>query len=259
MSPQSVQGNAMSLVLSREAKPRLKWTAELHETFVDAVQQLGGADKATPKSLMKAMNIRGLSLYHLKSHLQKFAAAEIPTREKSSIATLLSQEATRELQIAQALQVQMEVQKTIHEQIEVQRHLQLRIEAQGKYLQSALKKAHEILSKAELSLLISPNMVDLGCQSSSESGLTTEAGHPTLKDKENSEPMTTLESCEREEETVENPSDKKRFRGRRYDDNETLKSSSGLLENLDLNVKSTVNKFDDTTECKVIDLNREWV
>nr|GMD22839.1 myb family transcription factor PHL8-like [Ipomoea batatas] len=279
MAPQSVQGNAMSLVLSREAKPRLKWTAELHETFVDAVQQLGGADKATPKSLMKAMNIRGLSLYHLKSHLQKYRHGKshqsrhsCPTRQQDDSkprdqrshvlaerCDAMQTQKIEELQIAQALQVQMEVQKTIHEQIEVQRHLQLRIEAQGKYLQSALKKAQEILSKAELSLLISPNMVDLGCQSSSESGLTTEAGHPTLKDKENSEPMTTLESCEREEETVENPSDKKRFRGRRYDDNETLKSSSGLLENLDLNVKSTVNKFDDTTECKVIDLNREWV
>ncbi|XP_031123550.1 myb family transcription factor PHL8-like isoform X3 [Ipomoea triloba] len=273
MAPQSVQGNAMSLVLSREAKPRLKWTAELHETFVDAVQQLGGADKATPKSLMKAMNIRGLSLYHLKSHLQKYRHGKshqsqhsCHTRQQEKNLQSLPEDFTnsglcgfRELQIAQALQVQMEVQKTIHEQIEVQRHLQLRIEAQGKYLQSALKKAQEILSKAEISLLISPNMVDLGCQSSSESGLTTEAGHPTLKDKENSEPMATLESCEREEETVENPSDKKRFRGRRYDDNETLKSSSGLLENLDLNVKSTVNKFDDTTDCKVIDLNREWV
>lgn len=128
--------------------------------------------------------------------------------------------------------------------LQVQRHLQLRIEAQGKYLQSALKKAQEILSKAELSLLISP-MVDLGCQSSSESGLTTEAGHPMLKDKENSEHLTTLESCS------EKTSDK-RFRTSRHD--ETLKSSSGFLENLDLNVKS-LNNFDDT-DCKAIDLNR---
>ncbi|XP_019170619.1 PREDICTED: myb family transcription factor PHL8-like isoform X2 [Ipomoea nil] len=250
MAPQSVQGNAMSLVLSREAKPRLKWTAELHEAFVDAVQQLG---EATPKSLMKAMNIRGLSLYHLKSHLQKYRhgkshqsrhschtrqqgkrADYSEPRDQRSVA--MQTQKNEKLQIDQALQVQMEVQKKIHEQIEVQRHLQLRIEAQGKYLQSALKKAQEILSKADLiSLLISPTMVDLGCQSSSE----------------NSE-LTTMESCEEREERRYD----KRFRGRRYD--ETLKSSSGFLENLDLNVKSTVNKFDDT-DCKVIDLNREWV
>lgn len=32
------------LVLSTDAKPRLKWTPELHERFIEAVNQLGGAD-----------------------------------------------------------------------------------------------------------------------------------------------------------------------------------------------------------------------
>ena len=32
------------LVLTSDPKPRLRWTAELHERFVDAVTQLGGAD-----------------------------------------------------------------------------------------------------------------------------------------------------------------------------------------------------------------------
>ncbi|CAI0447996.1 unnamed protein product [Linum tenue] len=71
----------------------------------------------------------------------------------------------------------MEVQRKLHEQIEVQRHLQLRIEAQGKYLQSVLKKAHDTLTvyssssvgielaKAELSKLVS--MVNSGCSTSS--------------------------------------------------------------------------------------------
>ena len=43
-----MQGNAIcrdgSVVLSTDPKPRLRWTAELHERFVDAVSQLGGAD-----------------------------------------------------------------------------------------------------------------------------------------------------------------------------------------------------------------------
>lgn len=32
----------MSLVLSTDAKPRLKWTCDLHHRFIEAVNQLGG-------------------------------------------------------------------------------------------------------------------------------------------------------------------------------------------------------------------------
>ena len=37
-------GGDAGLVLSTDAKPRLKWTPELHERFVEAVQKLGGPD-----------------------------------------------------------------------------------------------------------------------------------------------------------------------------------------------------------------------
>ncbi|CAH9129004.1 unnamed protein product [Cuscuta epithymum] len=185
------------LVGSGDTKPRLKWTPELHHRFVDAVSQLGGAEKATPKSLMRKMNIQGITLYHLKSHLQKFrlgkgqnpqprqdSKQEDYIEHQSQSPADNSDEAQGQMndtETAQALRIQMEVHRKLQEQIEVQRHIHQRIEAQGKYLQSVIKMAHETLSgcgssievelaKAEISKL--KLMVDMECFSCSSSGLT---------------------------------------------------------------------------------------
>jgi hypothetical protein len=37
-------GDSGGLVLTTDPKPRLRWTPELHDRFVDAVAQLGGPD-----------------------------------------------------------------------------------------------------------------------------------------------------------------------------------------------------------------------
>ncbi|XP_010550833.1 PREDICTED: protein PHR1-LIKE 3-like [Tarenaya hassleriana] len=155
------------LVLTTDPKPRLRWTAELHERFVDAVTQLGGPDKATPKTIMRTMGVKGLTLYHLKSHLQKYRLGRQVCKESNenskdascvgesqdtgssstSSLRMAVQEQNEGYQVTEALRAQMEVQRRLHEQLEVQRRLQLRIEAQGKYLQTILEKACKALDE----------------------------------------------------------------------------------------------------------------
>ncbi|KAL0309522.1 UNVERIFIED_CONTAM: Myb-related protein 2 [Sesamum radiatum] len=173
---QGVNGTGDSgLVLSTDAKPRLKWTPDLHERFIEAVNQLGGAEKATPKSVLKLMGIQGLTLYHLKSHLQKYrlsknlhgqanggsnkaAGDRMPGANVIHMSNQhAANQTTKNMQLGEAIQIQIEVQRRLHEQLEVQRHLQLRIEAQGKYLQSVLEKAQETLGGQ-------PNMGTIGLE-----------------------------------------------------------------------------------------------
>lgn len=45
------------LVLSTDAKPRLKWTPDLHERFIEAVNQLGGADSKYAKKCKSCSKI----------------------------------------------------------------------------------------------------------------------------------------------------------------------------------------------------------
>ncbi|XP_075641010.1 myb family transcription factor PHL11 [Castanea sativa] len=156
-----------AVMMTRDPKPRLRWTADLHERFVDAVTKLGGPDKATPKSVLRLMGLKGLTLYHLKSHLQKYRLGQqgrrqntVEQNKESNGGTYVhfsnspgtSTNSSRddneqgEIPIEEALKCQLEVQKRLHDQLEVQKKLQMRIEAQGKYLQAILEKAHKSLS-----------------------------------------------------------------------------------------------------------------
>ncbi|KAK7278597.1 hypothetical protein RJT34_23629 [Clitoria ternatea] len=153
------------LVLTSDPKPRLRWTADLHERFVDAVTQLGGASKATPKAIMRTMNVKGLTLYHLKSHLQKYRLGkqsgkdsddgckdgisasylqESPGTDNSS-PKLPASDANEGLEVKEALRAQMEVQSKLHLLVEAEKHLQIRQDAERRYM-SMLERACKMLA-----------------------------------------------------------------------------------------------------------------
>ncbi|KAL8158414.1 hypothetical protein AgCh_002917 [Apium graveolens] len=126
--------------------------------------------EATPKTILRTMGVKGLTLYHLKSHLQKYRLGKQSCKElaenskdggiaasciaeshetdtsTSASSRIMAQNMNDGYHVTEALRVQMEVQRRLHDQLEVQHRLQLRIEAQGKYLQSILEKACKALN-----------------------------------------------------------------------------------------------------------------
>lgn len=107
-SPRFSYSNSFSTGSVITNKTRIRWTQDLHEKFVECVNRLGGADskfwylfnfvswrnkiyflfifplfligwltaEATPKAILKLMDSEGLTIFHVKSHLQKYRMAK---------------------------------------------------------------------------------------------------------------------------------------------------------------------------------------
>ncbi|CAA0818043.1 Homeodomain-like superfamily protein [Striga hermonthica] len=169
LSPESIQvtgygqrvGGDPCLVLTSDPKPRLRWTADLHERFVDAVTQLGGPSKATPKAILRTMGVKGLTLFHLKSHLQKYRLGKQSGKElgeaskdgaylmdsprASHSQNLQASDVNEGYEVKEALRVQMEVQSKLHLQVEAEKHLQIRQDAEKRYM-AMLERACKMLA-----------------------------------------------------------------------------------------------------------------
>ncbi|EES11274.1 hypothetical protein BDA96_06G198400 [Sorghum bicolor] len=61
----------------RSKEPRMRWSADLHRSFLQAIDCLGGQHKATPKLILQFMGVKELTISHVKSHLQMHRAARL--------------------------------------------------------------------------------------------------------------------------------------------------------------------------------------
>ncbi|KAJ0031190.1 hypothetical protein Pint_13861 [Pistacia integerrima] len=149
----NIQSNHQLPEAAGAQKQRIRWTTELHELFIDAVDKLGGPDSATPKGVLMLMNVNGLNIYHVKSHLQKYRlhkkvqqlkydkqASGSEGNMQASPSKDIGSQINRDVQ-PETLRMQIEAQKLLHEHLK--KELQLRLEKQGEQLRKIMEEPRE--------------------------------------------------------------------------------------------------------------------
>ncbi|XP_077236598.1 protein PHR1-LIKE 2-like [Tasmannia lanceolata] len=189
---ESQRSNLPFHVLIVDSKPRLRWTTDLHERFVRAVTQLGGPSVATPKSIMRTMGVKGVTLFHLKSHLQKYRLAkksgkDLPEKFKdacylsdgqgnntSSPAWVLTPDRNNGCEIKEASRAQMEGRMKLHKKLEIKKNVEEIIAAQTWYLNRLLEHAKEVLANETVQEK-PPTESCLSCSNGSPPALSSES------------------------------------------------------------------------------------
>ncbi|XP_056164134.1 protein PHOSPHATE STARVATION RESPONSE 2-like [Syzygium oleosum] len=105
-------GNSISPAAAISSNRRIRWTPHLHNQFLECVNRLGGAESkfwtenvtfesisihtstdvqvmiywmsagAKPKLILKLMDVKGLTVFHIKGHLQKCRMAKYIAESK---------------------------------------------------------------------------------------------------------------------------------------------------------------------------------
>ncbi|TQD74868.1 hypothetical protein C1H46_039600 [Malus baccata] len=118
--------------------------------------------EATPKAIMRTMNVKGLTLFHLKSHLQKYRLGKQSGKDMTDISkdasyllespgtgnsspNLPTSDLNEGYEVKEALRAQMEVQSKLHVQVEAEKHLQIRQDAERRYM-AMLERACKMLA-----------------------------------------------------------------------------------------------------------------
>ncbi|XP_022759831.1 uncharacterized protein LOC111306188 [Durio zibethinus] len=155
--------------------------------------------EATPKAVLDLMDIGGLSLFHVKSHLQKYRLGKFSVKEWQDTAKNVSQVVggsrsvnslnsvpsrtnayNRDHKAKRSPKPQKEIHGKLYLQIEAEKHIQRCLDAQRRYLDSALDRTCKKLADQYLRDAAKENAILYGQASTNLGTFTTLSGPSDL-------------------------------------------------------------------------------